>query len=50
MKDIPAGSVVVGNPGRIVESNIKTARWGNRAEVAESAEQAIDEISSGTNR
>jgi acetyltransferase-like isoleucine patch superfamily enzyme len=29
-RDIPAGSLVTGNPARVVESNVKTAHWGVR--------------------
>ena len=29
-RDVPAGSLVTGNPARIVESNIQTTHWGVR--------------------
>lgn len=29
-RDVPSNSVVMGNPGRIVEGNIKTGPWGIR--------------------
>ena len=30
VRDVPAGSVVMGNPARVVESNIVTGPWGIR--------------------
>jgi acetyltransferase-like isoleucine patch superfamily enzyme len=29
-RDVPAGSLVAGNPARVVEHNLKTGRWGIR--------------------
>jgi acetyltransferase-like isoleucine patch superfamily enzyme len=31
-KDVPANSVVLGNPGRVMERGIITGRWGSRVE------------------
>lgn len=33
LRDVPDGCVVMGNPARIVEKDIKVGRWGNRIEL-----------------
>ena len=33
-RDLPPGSLVAGNPARVVEHNIKTGHWGVRSPVA----------------
>lgn len=30
VRDVPANSVVMGNPGKVVEQNIVTSKWGIR--------------------
>ena len=34
VRDVPAGSLVTGNPARVVESNLKTAHYGVRSSRA----------------
>jgi acetyltransferase-like isoleucine patch superfamily enzyme len=34
MKDVPPNSVVLGNPGRVLERGIMTGRWGARVQSA----------------
>jgi acetyltransferase-like isoleucine patch superfamily enzyme len=36
-KDVPSGSVIVGNPGRIVRTGIMTERWGRMIDEGEPA-------------
>lgn len=36
-RDVPAGSVVFGNPGKVVERDIKTDKWGIRLDKGNSA-------------
>lgn len=31
-RDVPSGSLVAGNPARVVEHNVKTSRWGIRVQ------------------
>jgi len=37
VRDVPSNSVVMGNPARIVESNIKTGPWGIRLDKGNDA-------------
>jgi acetyltransferase-like isoleucine patch superfamily enzyme len=37
-RDVPSGSLVAGNPARVVETNVKTTHWGVR--VTESVQQS----------
>ena len=34
LRDVPANSVVMGNPGRVIERDIRTGRWGVRTAAA----------------
>jgi acetyltransferase-like isoleucine patch superfamily enzyme len=46
MRNVPPHSVVMGNPARVMEQNIKTGRWGVRIrepkETVESASPALE--------
>jgi acetyltransferase-like isoleucine patch superfamily enzyme len=41
MKDVPAGSIVSGNPGRVIETNIRTGRLGQRLPALEVTADAV---------
>jgi len=42
VRDVPPGSLVTGNPARVVESNVQTTRYGMRLK-AESAEKPLQQ-------
>ena len=32
-RDVPEGSIVVGNPARVVEKGLRTGKWGVRTDI-----------------
>lgn len=47
MKDVPSNSVVAGNPGRVIETNIRTGRLGQRLPAPEVAADAAPIAAAG---
>jgi probable biosynthetic protein (TIGR04098 family) len=45
--NVPANSLVAGNPGRVVESNIRTGRWGQRLTTPRRVKDEVAAVASG---
>jgi serine acetyltransferase len=47
MRDVPPGSIVFGNPGRVIENGIVTGKWG--VILSRKSKSPLDNISYGVN-